>query len=101
MLLYSGRKKMGIQKNTFLGLICIVSMLTLAACSSTGVKEGENVKAPTSSNIKTISIGTSSAPPGFNPIDNTQGFDLDVLSVLFPPLVSLDDSMKFVPRLAD
>ena len=66
-------KKMGVQKKgkTILGFICIVSMLTLAACSSTGGKPqagGETGQAPASSNNKTISIGIISPPFNFNPI---------------------------------
>ena len=73
-------------------------MLVLVACTS-----NETGKAPTSSNNKTISIGTSSAPANFNPIDNTGlgGIDFNVASLMFPPLVDLDNSMKFVPMLAD
>ena len=69
-----------------MGLLRIVSMLVLVACTST-----ETGKAPTSSNNKTISIGTSSAPANFNPIDNTGlgGIDFNVASLMFPPLVNL------------
>src|SRR5206468_10651429 len=97
---------MGVQKKgkTILGLICIVSMLALAACSSMGAKpqaEGENGKAPTSSNNKTISIGITNAPLNFNPIDSQGATETYILSMMFPPFVTLDDSLKFVPMLAD
>src|SRR5206468_11057351 len=97
---------MGVQKKgkTILGFICIVSMLAMAACSSTGGKpqaEGENGKAPTSSNNKTVSIGITNAPVNFNTIDSQGGTETYILSMMFPPFVDLDESMKFVPMLAD
>src|SRR5207244_1366975 len=98
---------MGVQQKgkTILGLICIVSMLlALAACSSTGVKPqagGETGKAPTSSNNKTISIGITNPPFNFNPINTLTSTEGYILSMMFPIFVALDDSLKFVPMLAD
>src|SRR5206468_10241523 len=97
---------MGVQKKgkTILGLVCIVSMLALAACSSTGGKPqagGENDKALTSSNNKTISIGITNAPITLNPIDTVGNTESEITQMMFPTFVDLDNSLKFVPLLAD
>src|SRR5206468_11261464 len=50
---------------------------------------------------KTISIGITNAPLNFNPIESIGVTEKNILSMMFPPFVALDDSLKFVPLLAD
>lgn len=86
-------------------LLCMVSMLALAACG--GAQEAkpqagaEGKSTPAATGNKSISIGITNAPLMFNPIDQTDNTSNYVTSVLFPPLVDWDESMKFIPMLAD
>jgi peptide/nickel transport system substrate-binding protein len=86
-------------------LFCMISILTLSACGGTPSVQPqaakESASAPAASVNKTISIGITNAPLMFNPIDNTGNTEHYITTMLFQPLVDLDESMKFVPMLAD
>lgn len=85
--------------------LCVFSILTLTACggtpNATQQAAGEGGSAPAATGSKTISIGITNAPLMFNPIDVTGNTEHYITSMLFQPLVELDESMKFIPMLAD
>ncbi|WP_240417265.1 ABC transporter substrate-binding protein [Paenibacillus periandrae] len=89
-------------------LILVMSMITLAACSGSngsnvsGKPEAASDKGGTvQTGNKAISIGITNAPGSFSTIDVLDQTAIHITSLLFPPLVELNDSMEFVPMLAD
>lgn len=83
-------------------LFCITPMLALAACGGKPASEQDGAQSSTApASNKSISIGITNAPLMFNPIDFTDNTSNYITSVLFPPLVDWDESMKFIPMLAD
>lgn len=93
-------------------LIIVLALCTLAACSGSSTetttepeenKEAEQeTPAPTeTSGEKSISIGITQSPTSLNPLDRSNFVNWYVIQLLFPPLVQLDESMEFVPQLAE
>ncbi|MCS7462087.1 ABC transporter substrate-binding protein [Paenibacillus doosanensis] len=85
-------------------MTCILSVLALSACGggapeATQGSAGEAAKPSTGS--KVINIGITNAPLMFNPIDQTDNTSIIITSILFQPLMELDENLKFVPMLAD
>jgi peptide/nickel transport system substrate-binding protein len=86
-------------------LILVMSMITLTACSgSTNSNTNTSEKpAATTDNAAAvqISIGITNPPGAFNTIDAPDQSAIQITSLMFPPLVELNDTMEFVPMLAD
>jgi peptide/nickel transport system substrate-binding protein len=84
--------------------LAMLSILMLPACDGTPEQQplapdlSHTVTGPS---LKRISIGITNPPLRFNPLDFTDTTSSTITSLLFPPLVDLDDSLQFVPMLAD
>lgn len=88
----------------------LIALFVVSACSGStktalNPTTGENKPTETakpSTGKKTVSIGLSNAPGAFNPINATDSTAGVLVSVLFDPLMSLDEAtLKFLPKLAD
>jgi peptide/nickel transport system substrate-binding protein len=82
-------------------VICLVFMLVITGCntnetSSDGKKDREATKGD-----KSISIGITRSPASFNPLDRADWSQFYISSVMFNPLMEMDEDFKFIPRLAD
>ncbi|SFF23672.1 peptide/nickel transport system substrate-binding protein [Paenibacillus algorifonticola] len=85
-------------------LVSILSILTLSACSSSGpatAGASGGSEAKPAGESKVVNIGITNAPLMFNPIDQTDNTSIIVTSILFQPLMELDENLEFVPMLAD
>lgn len=88
----------------------LIALFVVSACSGStktvsNPTSGDNKPIETakpSTGKKTVSIGLSNAPGAFNPINATDSTAGVLVSVLFDPLMSLDEAtLKFLPKLAD
>ena len=91
--------------------LCILLLFLLTACSDAPphaaeepgrVNQEQNANTDSAAaNAKWMSIGITRAPGSFNPLDRPDWSSFRISSVLFPPLMELDEDLTFVPMLAD
>ncbi len=81
-------------------VICLIPLLLLIGCSDSGGKS-EDSQGKAQTGKKAVTIGITNAPGSLNPLDTTGLTSATLAAMLFHPLVELDESLKFVPRLAD
>ncbi|MBI0580532.1 hypothetical protein IEC97_24610 [Neobacillus cucumis] len=84
--------------------LCLLSLLTLAACSDSS-KETTSTNSggsgTTSKGEKTMYLGLTNPPGTLNPINATDVSSQIVTSILFETLYDLDDKLQFQPKLAE
>lgn len=78
-------------------------LLALTACSGgrTSTESAGKGEGAASVQNKAISIGISRAPGSFTPFDRADFSQLNIASLLFNPLMEMDDNLTFVSSLAD
>lgn len=84
--------------------VCILTLLVLAACSNSsesGSTAEQDDSNKSSKGTKTMFVGINTPPSVLNPI-NARELNTQMLSsILFETLFDLDDSMNFLPKLAE
>jgi peptide/nickel transport system substrate-binding protein len=81
--------------------VCLSFLLVISGCSSSDTSSSNDGKETSSSGNKSISIGITRSPVSFNPLDRGDWAQFYISSVMFNPLMELDEDFNFVPRLAD
>lgn len=120
------RRTVIVKSKRLIGLILFMSIVVLAACSAEGSNEGKpsensssdskvtrvedtmiNAENPALSpqlalnRDDTVIVGLQEPGGIFTPFFNTSGYDGNVQSVMFPPLVEVNDAGEAVPGLAE
>jgi peptide/nickel transport system substrate-binding protein len=81
--------------------VCLAIMLVLAGCTSNETGGKKEDEAQSSKGDKSISIGITRTPVSFNPLDRADWSQFYISSVMFNPLMEMNEEFEFVPRLAD
>ncbi|WP_462409756.1 ABC transporter substrate-binding protein [Neobacillus sp. Marseille-QA0830] len=81
--------------------VCLAVMMIIAGCSSSETSSNGKKEEAASKESKSISIGITRSPVSFNPLDRADWAQFYISSVMFNPLMELDENFHFVPRLAD
>ncbi|EST53548.1 ABC transporter substrate-binding protein [Brevibacillus panacihumi W25] len=90
-------------------MLCITALIVLSACSGGGGQtpsansDATNTSQPKADPGKAnqVFIGITNAPGSLNPINATDVTSNYLTWIMFEPLMELDPTLKFVPRLAD
>lgn len=89
--------------------IIVLAALVIVACSSNEVSQTEDNPSTeqqqqnpqnTSGGDQSITIGITRGPASFNPLDRPDWPSFRITSVMFPPLIELNNDLEFVPMLA-
>ena len=90
-------------------LVIVLAALVIAACSSNEVSQTEDTPSTeqqqqnpqnASGGDQSITIGITRGPASFNPLDRPDWPSFRITSVMFPPLIELNNDLEFVPMLA-
>lgn len=84
--------------------LCILSLLVLAACSSSAEPSASRKPSDSpqpSTGGKTIYVGITNTPATLNPINGNELASQRISAILFESLFELTESMEFLPKLAD
>ncbi|MEH7253154.1 ABC transporter substrate-binding protein [Neobacillus niacini] len=81
-------------------VICLAIMLVITGCNSNETSSNDKKEEATSGE-KSMSIGITRTPVSFNPLDRADWSQFYISSVMFNPLMEMNEEFEFVPRLAD
>ncbi|MHA6259114.1 ABC transporter substrate-binding protein [Sporosarcina sp. CAU 1771] len=91
----------------FMGVIVIMSLMVLAACSSDTPEKTEEAEGNNSSGSEeksgdnSLFIGVTNAPVLLNPINTSDTTSSWLVNFMFGSLLDMDGPLNFVPRLAE
>ena len=96
------RKEMKRNFKLFSLLITILALMVVTACGSNnaGTNSVEKDKGTETAKEKTLIIGMSIPPVAFNPLANGDISSIYVQGFLFDPLLVLDETLNYTPKLA-
>lgn len=87
-----------------LSILSILSLLLLSACSGseeTSTSSNKNDDGKSAGTGDTIVVGITNAVGAINPINARDVAALQVASILFDPLLEVNENMEFLPKLAE